>query len=209
MRVLIFGDSIIQGFYDEQGGWAARLINYYLAQEIAHKDNVPTLFNLGISGDTTTDVLARFDFESAKRIVKGADNALVFAIGTNDTIYRKDEVDSTPEKYTEQLTELLQIAKTFTNKILFVSLFPVIDSLLQPFPWSTSGKCYSTERMQLFNTALNTFCDNNNLLLVDVWNSFNTHPDLDSLFFDGIHPNATGHELIARTVQPKLAELIT
>jgi len=208
MRVLIFGDSITQGFYDEQGGWATRLVNYYLAQDLARKEDVPTLFNLGISGDTTKNVLDRFEAEANARIGKNSDNTLVFAIGTNDTIYRGEQFDNTPEKCREQLAELLGKAKGYTNKIVFVGLFPVIDELLQPFPWSTTGKCYSTERMKLFNDALVKFCTDSDLPMVDLWPVFESESDLKSLFFDGIHPNSKGHQLIYETVQPKLAELI-
>lgn len=209
MRVLIFGDSITQGFYDNKGGWATRLVNQYLEQEVAGKSNTPTLFNLGISGDTTQDLLNRFEAESSARIDKGSNNALVFAIGTNDSIYRGGDVDCTPEKYRQKLSNLVDMARAYTNKMLFVSLFPVIDELLQPFPWSSSGKCYSTERMRLFNNTLITFCKDNNLRLVDVWTEYEEHPDLKSLFFDGIHPNSKGHQIIVDMVNPELEKVLS
>jgi lysophospholipase L1-like esterase len=102
---------------------------------------------------------------------------------------------------------LLSKAKGYTNKILFVGLFPVIDELLQPFPWSTSGKCYSTERMKLFNDALVKFCMDNDLQMVDLWSAFESVSNMKSLFFDGIHPNDAGHQLIYETAKPKLKEL--
>lgn len=209
MRVLIFGDSITQGFYDEQGGWATRLVNHYLAQDVAGKDDAPTLFNLGISGDTTQNLLDRFEAETNARINKGGDNALIFAIGTNDIVYRGEEVDNTPEQYVRQLHDLLNLAHSYTDKTLFISLFPVIDEQLQPFPWSSSGKCYSTERMRLFNNELVVFCKENNLELVDLWSVFENQSDMKSLFFDGIHPNNSGHKLIAETIKPKLEKLVS
>lgn len=209
MRVLIFGDSITQGFYDENGGWATRLVNQHLEQEVAGKSNTPTLFNLGISGDTTQDLLNRFEAESSARIEKSSDNALIIAIGINDTIYRGNDVDCRPEEYRQKLSNLVDMARTYTNKLLFVSLFPVIDELLQPFPWSSSGKCYSTERMKLFNDTLIAFCKDNDLRLVDVWSEYEKHSDLKSLFFDGIHPNSKGHKLIADLVKPELEGVLS
>ena len=209
MRVLIFGDSITQGFYDEKGGWATRLVNQYLEKEVAGDTNVPTLFNLGISGDTTQNLLDRFEAEAGARIYKGNNNALVFAIGTNDTIYRGNDVDSTPEEYRQKLSNLVDMARAYTDKLLFVSLFPVIDELLQPFPWSSSGKCYSTERMKLFNDTLTTLCKDNDLSLVDAWSDYERHSDLKSLFFDGIHPNSEGHQIIADLVKPDLEKVLS
>lgn len=208
MRVLIYGNCVTQGFYDEYGGWATRLINGYLAEEIAKKNGAPTLFNLGISGDTTQNVLDRFEAETSARIDKSGDNALLFAIGTNDTIYRNQDYENSPEKFKVQLDSLLAKARHYTNKILFVSLFPVIDNLLQPFPWSSTGKCYSTERMRLFNDVLVKFCDENELPIVDLWNIFNGQEDLNGLFYDGLHPNNKGHELISNIVKPKLELLL-
>ncbi len=209
MRVLIFGDSIAQGFYDEQGGWATRLVNEYLGQEVAGVSNVPTLFNLGISGDTTKNLNDRFEAEASARIDKSSDNALVFAIGTNDTIYRGNDVDSTPEEYRQKLSNLVDMARAYSDKLLFVSLFPVIDELLQPFPWSSSGKCYSTERMKLFNDTLVAFCNDNDLRLVDVWSDYERHSDLKTLFFDGIHPNSNGHQIIVDLVKPELEKVLS
>lgn len=208
MRVLIFGDSITQGFYDEQGGWSTRLVNQYLEQEVAGISNAPTLFNLGISGDTTQNLLDRFESETSARIDKASDNALVFAIGTNDTIFRGNDVDSTPEEYHLKLSKLVDMARSYTDKLLFVSLFPVIDELLQPFPWSSSGKCYSTERMKLFNDTLVAFCNDNELRLVDVWSEYEERPDLKVLFFDGIHPNSKGHRIIVDLVKPELEKVL-
>ena len=64
MNVLIFGDSITWGAYDpEQGGWATRLRNYF-----EEKDNDIDVYNLGISGDTTADLLERIEIEAKSRV---------------------------------------------------------------------------------------------------------------------------------------------
>lgn len=208
MRVLIFGDSIANGFYDSNGGWADRLRRYYLNQMVVDNNtDMPNVFNLGVSGDTTRNVLERFHDEVKARQWPDEDLLFVFAIGTNDTVYRDKEVQSTPETFRDELTTLLEAATKFSGKILFVSLFPVIDELLQPFPWSSSGKCYSTERMKLFNTTLEKFCADNGLPIVDLWSAFEEKADLKNLFFDGIHPNDTGHKIIFESVKAKLEDV--
>lgn len=62
MRVLVFGDSITQGFWDLDGGWVARLRRTYDKQMIEGvNDDPPSLFNLGVSGDSSDDIVTRFD----------------------------------------------------------------------------------------------------------------------------------------------------
>lgn len=209
MRVLVFGDSITQGFIDADGGWVNRLRRQYDEVIVATgKQDQPTVFNLGISGDTTKNILDRIDNEIRARQWPGEELVIVVATGTNDTVYRGDEHDSEPEAYADQLSKIFEVAKKYSTKIAFVSLFPVVDNLLQPFPWSSSGKCYSTERMKLFNDTLVSFCSDNSVPLFDLWSGFEQSEDLGSLFFDGIHPNGAGHSLIAESVKPKLQELI-
>jgi lysophospholipase L1-like esterase len=49
VRVLVFGDSIAQGFWDSEGGWVERLRKHYnsLALEDLKSNQQPEIFNLG------------------------------------------------------------------------------------------------------------------------------------------------------------------
>lgn len=208
MRVLIFGDSIAQGFYDEGGGWVNRLRWHYDKIAVDNHDlTQPTIFNLGVSGDTTKNLLKRMDTEIAARQWPGEQLAIVIAIGTNDTLYRDEENETEPDKYKTMLSKLVKITQKYTPKVMFVGLFPVVDKLLQPLPWSSTGKCYSTERMKLFEDTLQEFCKESTLPIVTIWDVFQDQDSLENVFFDGIHPNSAGHQVIADTVRPQLEEL--
>ena len=209
MRVLVFGDSISQGFWDTEGGWVQRIRKHYDELLVRNNDsNQPTVFNLGVSGDFTSSVLKRFKHEVEARIWPGEEFTFIFSIGMNDSVYRDDEHDSEPEIYAEQLTQLLKLAKQFTSRTLFVSLFPAVDKLVQPLQWSTSGKCYSTERIKLFEDELEEFCRTNKAPLADIWTPLSKTNNLESLLPDGVHPNNEGHELIANLVLPELEKLL-
>lgn len=208
MRVLVFGDSIAQGFYDEGGGWVNRLRWQYDKTAVDNNDlDQPTVFNLGVSGDRSEHVAARIESEIVARS-RSDDRVVVVAVGTNDSIYVGDKHESEPETYRQNLATILDIAKGHSSKVLFVGLLPVVDKLVQPCPWSAEGKSYSTERIKLFDQVLNDFCVENGVSLVSVWDDFESNPDKESLFFDGLHPNGTGHQLIADIVKPKLEELL-
>ena len=60
----VFGDSITFGKGDTlEQGWCGRLKKYFENKGGNHR-----LYNLGISGETTKDVLERFDVEAKARV---------------------------------------------------------------------------------------------------------------------------------------------
>ena len=63
-QLFIFGDSISFGAWDTKGGWAQRLKNHYDKLVVESDFDFYCLtYILGVSGDTTEDLLKRFDFE--------------------------------------------------------------------------------------------------------------------------------------------------
>ena len=78
--VLFFGDSFVTGAGDEDGlGWTGRLV------AAAWRAGLPmTAYNLGVRGENTCDVARRFRAEAEPRLIPGADNRAVFAVGAND-----------------------------------------------------------------------------------------------------------------------------
>lgn len=111
MSICIFGDSITWGANDlEKGGWVERLKIYIL-----EKYDV-SVYNLGISGDTTHEVLQRIGVE-----LKAPDpQVVVFAIGINDSQYLRNEktIRVPIEKFKEKIHALYTIAVRFSEKIV-------------------------------------------------------------------------------------------
>ncbi|MBI5906829.1 hypothetical protein HY857_02135 [Candidatus Saccharibacteria bacterium] len=209
MRVLIFGDSITQGFWDTEGGWVGRLRKHY--DEIQLLDlskEQPTIFNLGISGDFTKSVVARLESETKARLWPGEEIVYIFAVGLNDTIYREDDFESTPKKYNEELGTILKIAKLYSQRILFVGMSPVVDERVQPPQWSSSGKCYSNERIMIFDKVLQDFCERSSVAYVSLFEMMQREQATHDLMPDGAHPNNKGHKLIFQIVLPELEKLI-
>ncbi len=208
MIVFFFGDSIIQGFWDSDGGWPGRVRKSFDAMYLAGKsDNYSSFFNLGVDGDDTRNIAKRFDNEVAARFSGKDEIVFVFATGTNDTIFRQENNSSEPFEYVERLADLHGKAKKYSDRILFVGLTPVQDELLNPMPWSETGKCYSTERMRLFDETLRSFCSQRGAVYINVWNKFDEH-DLNDLMHDGVHPNSMGHEIIYNEVKKALSKIL-
>ena len=83
-HIFIFGDSITYGSWDKEGGWADRLKRFLHDKYLKTRGDYCLVYNLGVSGDTTKEVLKRFDFETKRRLDKKEENIFIFSIGAND-----------------------------------------------------------------------------------------------------------------------------
>lgn len=206
MVVFFFGDSITQGFWDSEGGWPVRVRRFFDTKYLAEKsEGYLSFFNLGVDGDDTGDIIKRFENEVSARL--SGEVLFIFATGTNDTIFRQEDNLSEPSEYIEKLADLHEKAKKYSDRIMFVGLTPVQDELLNPMPWSKTGKCYLTQRMRLFDEALRLFCKQQGSTYINVWDKFNQH-DLQDVMYDGVHPNDAGHEIIYNEVKKALSEVL-
>jgi acyl-CoA thioesterase I len=213
MRLFVFGDSITQGFWDDQGGWVQRLANQYHKQSLqamlADKDKYVEVFNLGISGDTAQGVLKRMKYEVKSRRLYPEKEIIVIAIGLNDTMIYKG-VDATPSNFFhDELEQLLDAAYELTDTVVFVGLTAVDDNLCSPWKYSSSGKCYNNHRIQEFDDVIRNFCKGKDVPFIEIFKTFKQHMSQDNLLADGLHPNEKGHELIAKLVKPKLDKLLS
>ena len=80
-RVLFFGDSMVAGTGDPTGlGWVGRVV------AAAFDVGVPlTAYPLGVRGQTSVEIAARWRSEAAPRLDPDCDCRVVFAFGTNDS----------------------------------------------------------------------------------------------------------------------------
>ena len=192
MNILIFGDSITWGAYDpEQGGWATRLRNHF-----EEKDNDIDVYNLGISGDTTADLLERIEVEAKSR----EPNLIIFAIGINDAqfIHSTNGLRVSLDEFQQNLAKLLAIAKKFTDKVVFVGLTRVDESKTTPIPWNTD-KSYTNENIKRLDNAIEKFCEDNKLKFISM-ESVVGNDDL----IDGLHPNTKGHVKIFERMKSEI-----
>ncbi|KIM05840.1 MAG: hypothetical protein KU29_09495 [Sulfurovum sp. FS06-10] len=82
IRICYVGDSFVQGVGDEAKlGWTGRL-----SQKSDEGEMQITHYNLGIRGDTSSDILKRWEQEVALRLGNGSENYVVFSFGVNDTV---------------------------------------------------------------------------------------------------------------------------
>jgi acyl-CoA thioesterase I len=203
-NIFVFGASIVQGFWDIQGGWATRLKQYFEALMIT-APNFPetsffySVFPLGISGDTTKDILGRFEFETKQRTTSPAiENIFIFSIGSNDTAF----LTLTESK--KNIKEITKRAKRLSRKIAFLEETPVNESLTKPVVWDK--ECfYENKKINAYNKVLEQIAKENNvdvIRLFDGWTKLN----YQKMLADGVHPNDKGHKYIFEKVRDFLVK---
>jgi lysophospholipase L1-like esterase len=206
-QILAFGDSITDGAFDEEGGWASRFQRFFMAENTTKnlaKDEIHFFYNLGISGNTTADLLARIEVEAKARKVARPDkrSVFVFAIGTNDSSIEKDsqETKVSVKIFEDNLNQLVEVAERFTDKVLFVGLIPVVEQY--------AGPEYMNSRVKQFNDTVKRVAAESGCAFVGLFDEMQQVPDWQRLFADGLHPTTEGHDWMFKQIQPELLKLV-
>ncbi len=186
MEIGIWGDSITYGECDNEGlGWVGRLRKSLL-------NNNTSVYNFGVCGDTTDDLLKRFVIE-ANSIQP---DRVIFAIGINDSKVPAHETTSKVplEQYKQNIQRLIAIARNYTDKIYIIGATRVDEQYVRDY--DTQSR-FNNETIQSYNAFLKDIARSENLSFIDTFDILDTENDLT----DGLHPNAHGYEKLYQTLR--------
>lgn len=201
-QVIVFGDSMIFGFWDREGGWVDRLkVNLAAKSLDSNLDNYCPVFNLGIPGDTSQDLLERFEFEINQRKNGFEKRVLIFGIGGNDSqqIISEGMHKVSPETFAMNVSKLIKLAKGYSEKIVFVGPIPVDESRTDPLFWMPD-RSYKNDYVVQYNEILQRLTLENGVYFIDLFKSFFTDNYIGFLE-DGLHPTSEGHKKILQIVE--------
>lgn len=203
MRVLVFGDSIAYGAWDEQGGWVDRIKRTAHTKTIKSKGtNKLQIINLGIGSDTSTKILNRIKSETESRYSASWPFIIIISFGTNDCRKNNGKIETPIKQFESNVKNIISIAKQYSNKILFVEAPPIAEPTVM-----FKGQEYSDDLIVKYNDCTKVIVQDANLQFVQVHPIFK-ETGLDKLYcYDKLHPNNKGHQLIANIVQPYLDTL--
>jgi len=118
VRLAVVGDSFAAGFGDPKAlGWVGRVVARSQSPDLAL-----TVYNLGVRGDSSADVLERWREETGRRFPPGAEHRLVLAVGHGDV----NQGLSTARSRLN-LANVLDDAAAFSIPALVVGPPPMLD----------------------------------------------------------------------------------
>lgn len=196
--ILVFGDSIAWGAWDEKGGWVQRLRTYL---ESKYPDTPSYMvYNLGVSGNTSDDIVRRFESEAKERLNEEKDAIILIQIGGNDSAFMHQDKDNWVSfgRFGENIRKIIGLARKYTDKIVFVEDTPMDDSALDPVPWDTRIS-YKNGYIRKYEDLIKKACEDERIHFIETWPLFEGM-EPKSFLEDGCHPNSRGHELIFERV---------
>lgn len=199
-HILVFGDSITCGAWDEEGGWVARLQKEMNRRAISSGlESVFLVSSLGVDGDTSEGLLERLETETKRRVSKYG-TIIILAIGSNDSEFNSDlgKTHVPEERFKKNIENIFEKARIFSNNIIFVGLLPVDESKVDPIPWLPEMS-YKNKYIKGYDEFIRSFCKNNKIDFVELYEKFEKM-DYKKLLEDGVHPNSAGHKKIYEIV---------
>ncbi len=182
-NVCIFGDSIAAGVGDHTGGGWAERVRHWSAQSLPLH---PKVMNLGVPGDRLEDLLDRFERECASR----SPIALIIATGINDSHDLPEGPRTGEERFTTMFIDLLERARTVTSRLLVLGPTNVTDG--HPAHNFDNRSILRYQAIEQATTVAR------GIPFVPLHGVI---PD-SSLAEDGLHPDASGHEIIYESILP-------
>jgi len=208
-HIIVFGASNTAGHWDESGGWVARLSQKVNERVIASNFVLyDDFYNLSVSGDTSRDVLARFDHELKPRLDEEEATIIIFDFGTNDSAFNNDTKQNQipAAEFETNLKTVLAQAKKYTDRIIFVGLTPVDEAKVDPIPWHPPYS-YLNKEITKFDQTISRVVKGEKATFLDLFDRM-VNQTKDYLTADGVHLNTNGHKYIFETVWPKLEQLL-
>jgi acyl-CoA thioesterase-1 len=184
VHVLFFGDSHTVGVGDPSGlGWVGRIVT------ATHADGIPLVaYNLGVRGETSEDVLRRWQGEATAR-ASDLETKVVFAVGANDT---SEEEEASRVELTDSVGALVAMLRQAEEAGL-----PAI--VVGPAP---VGDEQQVERIANLSSRFAEACEQMGVSFVEVTASlrWNRTWREEIAASDEAHPGAAGYEALAHVI---------
>lgn len=200
-RIVAIGDSLIYGRHDAQGsGWIGRL-----RKSLETNEPASAVFNLGIGGNNSSDVLERFDQE----VVAREPNCIIIGVGTNDA-RRSDGPEGGLEipldEYSNNIRLLLRKAANTAKHCVIASVLPVDERKTCPL----AGLYYKNEELHGYWAAQKRLCAEAGATFLDFWSTvMKGRGPRRRLFSDGLHLTARGHAVLFEAAEKRIGKLFS
>jgi lysophospholipase L1-like esterase len=197
MRYLVFGDSLAYGAWDSKGGWVDRLKRDAHQQAIESRGGVRhQVFNLGVGGHNSHDILARIEDEIKSRHSSSWPFSFLISIGVNDARKTECKVNVDIEQYGRNLKNIFEIVKKYSNDIYFIDTPPLPSNDIK-----FKNHEFSDTRTKEYMKVARDLSKENGITFIAVRDKFDGLKISEYFAYDNLHPNDVGHEIIYQTVR--------
>lgn len=184
-KIVAIGASTVFGRVDPKGGgYIGRLKTWHESNALKN-----AVFNLGIGGDTSTEVLKRLMSEVSIR----QPDLIIVSLGLNDTA-RKDSKTNPSQTSLEQFKK--NAKKIFSQAqslapVVFVSISPIHES--KTIPLDGKNSYYLLKDAEIYSQATKEICRSMNISYLDIFTPLMNMDYKQLLYEDGLHLNEQGH----------------
>ncbi len=205
--ILVFGASNSYGAWDKEGGWVSRLRKFLETEKRKNYDDFHFVYNLGISGNTTKNLIERFEFETRQRLESDTDKIIfIFDIGKNDAAFVKSQNSNwvSLDDFKKNIIDLIGLSRKFSKNIIFLGLISEIDEQ-NVNPWQDDLDYYVKD-LREYNKELKEICEKESVIFIDVLGELIKESSENFLDEDGLHLNSQGHQKIFEIVKESIVE---
>lgn len=202
LRVCIIGDSIVAGTGDEAAlGWPGRLA----ASAVVEGEDL-TVYSLGVRGDTSREVAARWESEARARLPDVFPGALVFAFGLNDCAIRTWEDGRRERRVAQVETESMALSVLREARALgrvgLVGPAPVDDTREGPQLVRGVRQRIRNEDVEDIDRRLAAVAREAGVSYLGVFDALRQDARWPQALRagDGVHPTAIGYDALAELV---------
>ena len=178
-KIVLIGDSIIE--------------HWQTYSPLFFKEN-SFLINKGISGQTTIEMLSRFNED----VIKQSPQAVYILAGINDIAQNSGYISI--DDISKNIIKMGLIAQKNNIKVVICSVLPVTE-----IKWNEKIKNANQKVIEL-NHQLISSSKNNNFIYLDYYNQM--EGELSSLTYDGLHPNEKGYVKMSVIIKKSIAEIM-
>lgn len=201
LRIIALGDSLIYGYGDPVGGgWVEQLRREWMSPDQPGH----ALYNLGIRGNTVSQVAQRLEQEFRQRgeLRNRLPDLIILSVGINDTprLGRPDGRTVTDfDTFRVHVATLLERAKSLCP-VIFVGM-PPIDESKMPF---LGCMHYNHADQYAYKEATRRACEARDIPYLDIFDRWLARGEdwvRSHLSSDGLHPNVEGYQNLLKDVQ--------
>jgi lysophospholipase L1-like esterase len=154
------------------------------------------VYNLGIPGETSADVLSRFEPERLAR----KPNVVIIAFGTNDSARPQAGGASRVaiDQFKDNISRMVNAGLRVGARVFVVGAGVVDEALTSPFD---GHSFFSQAELDKYSDELENFAKSADAVFIPIRDILDK-----SDLIDGLHPNNSGHEKIFERVRRVLTE---